>query len=63
MCERPNFFIPLSVVVVVVVDLVCCCCLGDRVPLCSHDCPGTSSVAQTGLELSDLPTCASQVWD
>lgn len=29
--------------------------------LCSHGCPGTCSVDQTGLELKDLPAPASQV--
>jgi hypothetical protein len=33
----------------------------DRVSLCSPGCPGTHSVAQAGLELSNPPASASQV--
>jgi hypothetical protein len=33
----------------------------DRVSLCSPGCPGTHSVDQAGLELSNLPASASQV--
>jgi hypothetical protein len=32
----------------------------DRVSLCIPDCPGSCSVEQAGLELRDLPACASQ---
>jgi hypothetical protein len=35
--------------------------LRDRISLCSPGCPGTHSVDQAGLELSDLPASASRV--
>jgi hypothetical protein len=35
--------------------------LRDRVSLCSAGCPGTHSVDQAGLELTDLPASASRV--
>jgi hypothetical protein len=33
----------------------------NRVSLCSHDCLGTCSVDQAGLELRDLPSSTSRV--
>jgi hypothetical protein len=38
-----------------------CFVFRDRVSLCSPGCPGTHSVDQTGLELRNPPTSASQV--
>jgi hypothetical protein len=36
-------------------------CFGDRVSLCSPDCPGTHSVDQAGLKLRNPPASTFQV--